>query len=186
MVRFFVRSCLISFFVLLFLLSVASSNRVVKVKDICFWAENPSFCSSLLNSKPGGADGADLVSLAQYSIDIVHANVTNTINLINSLIAHSTTDPKARDHYIMCLSRFGYEGALGDVEHTQRMLRSGNYFGMSVGANDITGHIDGCIREGSQSGPPYHDMSLLPKYGSVVEQVAQIILMISNFLMNSN
>ncbi|KAJ1397029.1 Invertase/pectin methylesterase inhibitor domain superfamily [Sesbania bispinosa] len=64
--------------VLVFLLFVASSSyarRVVEVNAICRQTQNPSFCSSLLNSNPGGTE---LISLAQYTIGVVRANVTTT------------------------------------------------------------------------------------------------------------
>jgi hypothetical protein len=75
-----------SSFLLVFFLCASSSYaaKVVPVNVICQKAKNPSFCSNLLNSK----SGADLITLAQYTIDVVRVDMTNTVKLINTLIAH--------------------------------------------------------------------------------------------------
>ncbi|XP_061369280.1 pectinesterase inhibitor 1-like [Gastrolobium bilobum] len=186
MIYFSVRSCLISFFVLVFLLFVGSSNKVVEVNAICKQAKNPSFCLSLLNSKPGGATHATLIDLAQYTIGVLRANVTITIKYINLLIAHSGTDRKAINHYKSCLTHFSYnEGALGDVENTQKCLRSGDYNGVNVAASAVMTDVEDCISGESPSNPSYHDPSMLPKYADVVKQIAQIILILSNFLIRN-
>ncbi|XP_061360006.1 pectinesterase inhibitor-like [Gastrolobium bilobum] len=182
MVHFSVRSCLIFVFVLAFLLLVESSNRVVEVNVICNKTENPSFCLSLLNSKPGGAVGEDLVNLTQYTIDVVRVNVTNTIKYINWLIKKSTSDPKAREHYQKCLSQFNY--ALAAAEYTQQMLNSRNYLYVDVAASDVMTDADLCALGLSSSNPPFHDASLLSKYVSIVDHIVQIILIMSNYLMD--
>ena len=187
MVNFYVKPFLASAVVLVFLLFDASSyaTKVVEVNTICNRTTNPSFCSNILNSRPGGAIGADLVTLAQYTIDVVRANVTNTINLIKSLIANAS-DPKAKDHYQICLTYFGYEeGALGEVDYTEQMLKERDFQGVDVAAAGVISCVEDCISGDSPSDPPYHDPSLLPKYADFVEKVADIICVISTFLMHN-
>ncbi|KAJ1397027.1 Pectinesterase inhibitor domain [Sesbania bispinosa] len=177
-------------FVLVFLLFVASSSyeaKVVEVNVICKETQNPSFCSSLLNSRPCGT-GADLVSLAQYTIDVVRSNVTNSITLIKSLIAQSANDSKASAHYKLCLEFFSSDAcALGSVEDTEKRLKEGDYQGVNLGASAVWTSVDSCISGDapSPSEPPYPDHSLLPKYASVIEQVVQIILSISILLLHN-
>ncbi|XP_058767034.1 uncharacterized protein LOC131640670 [Vicia villosa] len=71
-----------SLLLVLFFLCVASSNsistKVIEVDIICKGASNPSYCSNLLNSKPGGAKGVSLVDLAQYTIDVLNGNWVNS------------------------------------------------------------------------------------------------------------
>jgi len=66
-----------------FLLFVASSyaSQDVDVQYICKGTKDPSFCLALLKSKPNGV-GGDLKSLAQYTLDVLHTNVSNTLTLI--------------------------------------------------------------------------------------------------------
>ncbi|KAL5080623.1 hypothetical protein RYX36_009044, partial [Vicia faba] len=79
--------------------------KIVPVNMICERVKNPSFCSNLLYSK----SGADLITLAQYTIDVVRANMTNTVNLINTLIA-SSHSLNALSHYKLCLKVFVNDG----------------------------------------------------------------------------
>jgi len=79
-----------SLFLVFLILCVAFSNsistKVVDVDVICKEASNQSYCSNILNSKPGGAKGVDLVHLAQYTIDVLNNNWTHTYDLIISLV----------------------------------------------------------------------------------------------------
>ena len=187
MVHFYVRPSLVSSLVLVLILFDASSyaTKVVEVNTICNRTTNPSFCSNILNSRPGGAIGAELVTLAQYTIDVVRANVTNTINLIKSLIANAS-DPNAKDHYNTCLTHFSYnEGALGEVEYTAQMLKTRDCQGVNVAAAGIASNVEYCISGDSPSDPPYYDPSVLPRYANFVEQAAEIICVISTYLMHS-
>ncbi|XP_045791992.1 pectinesterase inhibitor 2-like [Trifolium pratense] len=162
-----------SFILLVFLLCITSSysTKIVQVDEICHKAKNPSFCSTLLNSKKG----ADLVSLAQYTIGVLRVNMTNTVKLINTLIAQSGNDVKALTHYKMCLKEFVNDGgALFVLGNVERVLKEGNYHLMSVGANDIMQDIRNCIYDTS-----YHDTSSLPSYGEVALQIDQIIQIIA-------
>ena len=188
MVHLYVRTSLVSFLMLIFLSFGASSyaTKVVKVDALCKQTKNPSFCSNILNSYPGGAAGVDLVTLAKYTIKVARANITNTINLIKHLIAQSASDSTAKNHYESCLLHFNYdEGALGDIEYTEQMLNTGDYEGVNVAAAAVTTDVDNCVSGESPSDPPYQDPSLLPQYAGVVEQVVAIIIVISNYLLQN-
>jgi len=172
-----------SSFLLVLLLCVTSSysSKIVEVNVICQKAKNPSFCTNFLNSKPGGAKGADLVTLAQYTIDVLRVNLTNTVKLINTLISKSGKDVKASTHYKNCLKYyFADGGAIFVLGNIQRVLKEGNYNLMSVGANDILHDISDCIND-----PNYHDTSSLPNQGHVALQIDQIIQIIA-VLLKSN
>lgn len=164
---------------LVFLLFIAPTYEIPieQVSSICNQSKRPSFCFALLNSKPK----ANLVSLTQYTIDTTRTNVTNTIKLINSLIAQSVNDPKAKNHYKSCLEHF--KGALYNVDYTQELLKKGDYQGVNVAASSIQTNVDDCISGESPTDPPYHDPSMLPKYASIIELVVEIILIISNSLL---
>ncbi|CAJ2644823.1 pectinesterase inhibitor 2-like [Trifolium pratense] len=152
--------------------SSSATNKVVDVSTICKPVTNPSFCSALLKSK----QGADLVSLAQYTIGVARINITNTINLIKKLIAQSGKDVEAHRHYETCLLHFDVrEGAMADLEDIQQLLKSGDYDSAFQSARSIRIDIDACISGESPSDPPYPDTSLLPKYADSVDKVAQII-----------
>ncbi|XP_020225539.1 pectinesterase inhibitor 1 [Cajanus cajan] len=165
---------------ILFFPSTSYAIPVSKVNAICKQTKNPSFCFTLLNSHPN----ANLVTLTQYTINIARANVTNTIILIKQLIAHSAKDPKGRSHYTSCLEHFGSEGALGDVEYTQELLKKRDYAGVNTAASAILTDVDDCISGESPSDPRYHDPSKLPQYAAVLGLVVEIILVLSNFLVH--
>ncbi|KAL2335176.1 hypothetical protein Fmac_016389 [Flemingia macrophylla] len=169
--------------VLVFLLFAASSyaTQGVELDSICKQAENPTFCLNLLNSKPGGVAGADLVDLANYALDVARANITTTTKLIKRLIRRNVNDTEARDHYRLCLNQI-HKGALNKVEFTQMTLNSGDYQSLNVAASGIRTHIELCIDGESPSDTPYNDTSLLPTYANVISQVVDIILIISNNL----
>ncbi|KAK7290997.1 hypothetical protein RIF29_05826 [Crotalaria pallida] len=176
-------SCLVLMFLLFASSSSYASNKVVDVSTICKETENPSFCLNILNSKPGGAKGADLVTLAQYTIDVVRGNVTNSISLIKSLIEQSGKDPKAKAHYEECLVHFSEEeGALGDINQTQELLKKGDYVGVNSAASAVTTDVQDCISGEDPDDPTYPDKSKLLEYADIIEQVVSIILVISNYL----
>jgi pectinesterase inhibitor-like protein len=89
--------------VFLLYVSFTYATKIVDVNTICKNTMNPSFCSALLNSNPGASQ--DLVTLAQYTIDVAHTNATNTINLIKKLIAQKGSS-EAHMHYHSCLFFF--------------------------------------------------------------------------------
>ncbi|KAK2451373.1 hypothetical protein P8452_14546 [Trifolium repens] len=179
MVRF------ISLIVVLLLCAASSSpTKVVDVETICKKAKNYSFCLSLLKSKSGGA-GGDLVSLASYTIDVARTDVSKTINLIKTLIAKSGGNPKAQSHYKNCLDHFGMdEGALGEIVEAQQLLKKSDYGGVNVHVSAILTDVDGCLSGDSPTDPPFQDTSSLPKNADIVNQVSQIILIITNFLLH--
>jgi pectinesterase inhibitor-like protein len=174
-----------SFILVVFLLFATSgyySVKFVDVDTICKNATNPSFCSTLLNSKPGGGSG-DLVNLAEYTLSVVQTNVTNTIDQIKELIKQSGSNFAARTHYEACLGNFGDEiGALDAIEAAQGALKMGKYKFAHDEANDISFFMFLCISGNSPSDPPFHDTSLLPKYVDIVDQIAKITVLILNYL----
>ncbi|CAL0323697.1 unnamed protein product [Lupinus luteus] len=182
---FSLRASLISCLLLTFLLFVESTfaSKVLDVNIICKEVENPSFCSKILNSKSGGAKGEDLVSLGNYTIEVVFTNITNTIKLIKSLIAHSGNDPKAKSHYKECLALIGGEtGSFGEIIDTQKRFEARDYYGVSTSASSVIANTEYCISGEDPEDPPYPDKSNLPRYARFIEQVVDIILVISNFL----
>lgn len=169
--------------VVVFLSCVASSYATndVNVQEICKKATDPSFCLTLLKSMPGGA-GGDLVCLASYTIDVLRNDVSNTISLITKLIAQNGSDSKKQNHYKNCLSNFGMDdGALGEIVEAQKLLKDSDYNGVNVHISSVMDGAHECLSEDS---PPSNDSSLLPKHVKCVNQVAQIILIISNVLLN--
>ncbi|MED6148238.1 hypothetical protein PIB30_051224 [Stylosanthes scabra] len=176
-------SLLSSLVLLLFLLFVQFTNATPKILDvntICNQTQNPSLCSKILNSKPGGADGADLNSLANYTIGVARSNVTNTIRLIKFLIRNST-DSDAKDHYELCLTHFGDEDALKAVERAEKMLKAKDYKSVNIAAGDVA-TSEACVYGDSPSDPVFPDHSLLPHFAEYVEHVAEVICVISNYL----
>ncbi|KAK7290992.1 hypothetical protein RIF29_05819 [Crotalaria pallida] len=176
-------SCLVLMF-LLFASSSHASNKVVDVNVICKQALNSSFCLNVLNSKPGGAKGADLITLAQYTIDVVHSNLTNTINLIKTLIAQNRNDKKAEDYYENCLTVFaGKMGTLPNIEKSQESLKKGDYQSVAFDATSCRIGITVCLDEMNPKGPSYDDKSKLPQYVEVLDQVSYMMSLLARFLM---
>ncbi|CAJ1975394.1 unnamed protein product [Sphenostylis stenocarpa] len=168
--------------VLLFLFVASSSAvQVAELDLICKKTQDPKFCFNLLNSRPGGTMGADLVDLAQYALDVTRANITITTKLIKRLIRRNPTNLEARDHYTICLNQI-HKGAMGKVESTQEILKSGDYQDLNVVASGIRTHIDLCIDGESPIDTPYNDTSLLPAYANDISQAVEIIVIISNIL----
>ncbi|KEH25470.1 putative pectinesterase inhibitor domain-containing protein [Medicago truncatula] len=169
--------------VVVFLFCVASSYavNVVDVQAICKEAKDPSFCLTLLKSKPGGV-GQDLNSLAQYTIDVLHTNVSNTVTLITKLIAQSGSDRNKQDHYKNCYSHFLLDGgALGEVVNAQQQLKAFDYYNVYTHMNAIATDVYDCltgdesVHQDARVLSLYKDTSLLPKYVDVVGQIALII-----------
>ncbi|CAL0322705.1 unnamed protein product [Lupinus luteus] len=182
---FSIRTSLISSIVLLSLLLArpSSATKVVQVNIICAQTRDPSFCSDILNSKPGGAKGVDLVSLAQYTIGVARFNATKTVELLNMLVARKGSDPRAKSHYSTCLTHFDkYRGALKHLYYVQQVLRNGDYFSLLKAATLLIVDVEDCIT-GDDYG--YFDMSILPQYADVFEKVADIILTVSKFLIRN-
>ncbi|KAK2377259.1 pectinesterase inhibitor [Trifolium repens] len=176
MIRF---SC----FMVVFLLCVVSSYavKVVDVDTICKnVTDNPSFCFTLLKSK----HGADLVTLAQYTIDVARINVTNIVNLIKKLISQNSSDLKAKNYYENCLRQFGTEtGALSTLVDGEQYLKNGNYVEFGVQVDGLFAEYISCIDTDSPTDPPFPDKSLLPKYAGVFDDVVEIMNVISIYLL---
>ncbi|KAL2335353.1 hypothetical protein Fmac_016566 [Flemingia macrophylla] len=149
-----------------------ASNKVVDVKTICAMTNNTSFCSNLLNSRPGGAAGADLHTLMQYTVDVIYGNVTDTIELINMLIANcNNQDVSAKYHFGLCLRALIC--AKSDIEYNRNQLQFKNYDRLSVGFALVDTDLQ--TQTCSVFPPHYNDSSVLPKYVEGVTQVNQII-----------
>nr|KYP48225.1 hypothetical protein KK1_030109 [Cajanus cajan] len=157
-----------------FLSDACCHDKVVDVKTICAKTKNPSFCSKLLNSMPGGVSGADFNSIMKYTFDVMHGNVTNTIELINKLIAKGNLDVSTKFHLEFCLGSF--ISAKNDVEYTREFFYSKDYGSVGFALDDTTHLSKACLA----FPPRYKDSSLLPKYVEVLEQVIQIIGVIFN------
>lgn len=145
---------------------------------ICKNTPNPSFCLSLLNSKPGGVVGADLETLAQYTFAVLYSNVTNTIYLIkNQLVSIGHQDHLAKYHLNYCLGRF--LSAKSDIEYAKSLLKtSKDYRSMSLALVDSSISGQNCLA--TPFG--YKDTSMLPKYVENIQQVNQVIRIILNLL----
>jgi pectinesterase inhibitor-like protein len=171
--------------IVIFLLCVVSLNatKVVDINTICNDVPdkyNPSFCYNLLKPK----QGADLVTLAQYTIDVARNNLTNTVNLLKKLISQSGSDLKAKEYYEYCLSVFGTGngGALNILADGEQYLKNGVYFKFRGQVNSIIGDYSSCIDGASPSDDPFSDKSLLPKYAKFIIDVAEIMFYITVFL----
>jgi len=177
----------LSFLVVVFHLFVAScySIKFVDVDTICKNATNPSFCSTLLKSNPSGS--GDLINLAQYTLNVVRTNVTNTIKQINKLIRQSVGYEAAWIHYRSCLTDFSEDiGALQFVDGAEGFLKVGNYALALDCTISIEGRMYMCMSGGnSPSDPPFHDTSSLPKYVYMVNQISEIIETILNYLVKT-
>jgi pectinesterase inhibitor-like protein len=164
------------------LLCVASSNstKVVEVDVICKEALKPSFCSQLLNSKPGGAKGVDLVNLAQYTMDVLHANLTNSVDMFEELIRH-TNNNKTKNHYYNCVQDLGPygHGALAMLRDAEFYLKRGGYTHVAGFAAGIMQDILNCINDDRKQ---YHDNSLVSNYVKDTRQVGQVLEIISKYL----
>ncbi|XP_045831024.1 uncharacterized protein LOC123922342 [Trifolium pratense] len=166
--------------VFLFCVVPSYAVKVVDADAICKnVTTNPSFCLTLLKSK----HGADLVTLAQYTIDVARINVTNTVNLIKKLISQSGNDREAKNYYENCLSSFGSNGgALSTLVRGEQYLKNGDYVGFGVKVSGLFAEYLSCVETDSPTDPPYPDKSLLPKYAGVFHDVVEIMNVISLYL----
>ncbi|KAK7290995.1 hypothetical protein RIF29_05822 [Crotalaria pallida] len=187
MASFTIKPSLISCFVLIFLSFASSSNasnKVVDVNVICKQTTNPSFCLNILNSKPGGAKGEDLITLEQYTLDVVRGNITTALTLIKSLIAQSGKDPKTKASYEQCLLYYGGDddnnGALDNILYAQELLKTGDYLGVGIAAAAAITNVADCSSEDN----PSFDKSNLPKYSDFIVKAAGVIVIISKLLLN--
>ncbi|KAL5098409.1 hypothetical protein RYX36_002736 [Vicia faba] len=172
------------FVMVIFILCVSSSYgaKVVDVDTICKGVINYTYCSNLLNSKPG--ESRDLISFAEYGIEVARVNVTNTINLIRRLIAKSGSNVEAKRHYKMCLYHFDEEGALNLVDEALEYFKKGNYDSASQSVGAIQVHASDCVSGESPGETPYPDTSQLPKYAHAVTQISEILGHIFHFIIH--
>jgi pectinesterase inhibitor-like protein len=171
----------LSFLAVVFLLCVVSSyaRTDVDVQAICKQADNPSFCLTLLNSKPGGP-GKNLVDLEAYIFGVLRNDLSNSVALLKKLIAQSGGDPKKERYYKICLQYFGEdEGALGQIYVGLLQLKMGDYLGVNVHMSAILTFVNDCLTD--EDAPP-KDTSMFPKDADLVNQVAKIGLLISTIL----
>jgi len=152
----------------------------VEVDVICKEALKPSFCSQLLNSKPGGAKGVDLDNLAQYTMDVLHANLTNSVNMFEELIKH-TSNNKTKNHYYNCVQDLGPygSGALAMLRDAEFYLKRSVYTQVARSAAGIKQDILSCIDDVKMH---YHVNSLVSNYVKVTQQVGQVLDIISKYL----
>ncbi|XP_073221581.1 pectinesterase inhibitor 1-like [Cicer arietinum] len=173
----------ISLVVLVLCVASSYAMKVVDIDTICKHEEvNTSLCITLLKSK----QGADLLILAQYTIDVLYTEVNNTVTLINTLIHQYYKDLEAKSHYIKCVNLFGEpNGAAGDIKRIESTMKDGDYGGMNEKVLSILIDYDSCINGEYPTDTPYPDKSLLPKYAKVVHDVAFILFVISDYLIGN-
>ncbi|KAE9599804.1 hypothetical protein Lal_00046249 [Lupinus albus] len=179
MAYFSIRPSLISSLVLVSILlaTPSSASKFVDVNVLCAQTRDPSFCSIILNSKPGGVKGADLVSLAQYTNRVARARGMDATKLLNTLVSKTGSDPKAKAHYINCWRNFNsYQGAFKYIDNIEVALNKEDYYGVFHDATVVLRDIYDCI-----SGD-YLDRSHLPQSVDIFERVVDIILTISKYL----
>jgi len=176
----------LSFLVVVFILcvTISSATKVVDIDTICKNVTNYSFCSNLLNSKPGSK--GDFPSLIQYTFDVLRVNATNTVNLINGLIAKSGSNFNATYHYNVCLIHFDIKkGALHIIEYAEDMYKRKYYKEMGDALEYINFNAWECLLGDTPSDPPFHDTSLLPAYANVVMLVAKIAKSILTYMLQA-
>ncbi|KAL5080627.1 hypothetical protein RYX36_009048 [Vicia faba] len=176
------------FLLVILVLCVASSNstKVVEVNDICKESFQESFCSKLLKSRPGGAKGVDLVNLAQYTIDVVRANLTNTLTLLHKLIPESST-VKAKKHYDTCLLDLGPVGTSASVHlnDADSSFKRGDYKNMAASTALLVQNILHCRNDRKDYYYYYDygsDKALFTNYVEVVLQTSKILDIIATYL----
>ncbi|CAL5184638.1 unnamed protein product [Lathyrus oleraceus] len=174
-----------SYLLVIFILCVSSSYaaKEVDVDTICKGVINDTYCSDVLNSKPG--ENRDLISFVEYSIEVARANLTNTVNLIRKLIANSAGNVEAKRHYEMCLYHFDEEHGLRLVDQVGEYLKEGDYEAAQQNAISIGVHADDCLSGESPGETPYPDPSQLPKYALVVIQISEILGHLFHFIIHA-
>ncbi|KAK7290993.1 hypothetical protein RIF29_05820 [Crotalaria pallida] len=183
MVSFTIKPSLISCFVLIiisFASSSNASNKVVDVNVICKQTSYPSFCLNILNSsRPGGAKGVDLITLEEDTLGFNRGIITTTLKIIESLIAQSGKDPKAKARYEQCLLKYGgndgNKGALGNILYAQELLKKGDYVGVAHAAYAATTNVGDCNPDKS---------SLIPDFSDFVVKADDVIITISKLLLD--
>ena len=125
---------------------------------------------------------ADLVTIAQYTTDILRNNVTNIISLLNDLIAENGSDLKEKHYLEVCLSCYkGEHGVLHDIEVIQQGLKSGDYSHVEKAMEGIFLSNIRCFFQKEQ---PKHQF-LLEEYGDILHLVSVVLHTMLYFLENN-
>ncbi|RHN52129.1 putative pectinesterase inhibitor domain-containing protein [Medicago truncatula] len=171
-------SLLLGLFILHVVSSKSISTKVVEVKVICKEAPNPSYCLNLLNSKPGRVKGVDLVNLAEYTIDVLNDNWTNTFNLLNKLIQSAENDTVTNYYYRCSLDLFNLDSVSSRLGDVQLNLELGKYSAMAKDSADIMQYLLECI----DSLHKHETSPLLAKYVDDLRQGDQVLQIIIKYL----
>ena len=168
---------LLVFVILCFSSSNSISSKVVDVDVICKEASNPSYCSNLLNSKPGGAKNVDLVDLAQFTIGVVKDNLYTAYKLVIKL--QSDKNVTVRNYYTRCaIDLDGKDSAAGRLLGAKIDLELKNYPGMAKEIGFVMQHINDCIDSLHKN-----DTSpILAKDVDILGQSGEVIQIISKYL----
>lgn len=149
------------------------STKVVEVNVICKEASNPSYCINLLNSKPKGAKGVDLVHLAYYTIAVLNNNCTNTVNLLSELV-------KSANYYQICSDELsGLDSVRSRIGDAKFNLDRINYYSVAGDSEDIKFHVNECFISLPQD---KKTSLLLTKYLDVIRQGGQVLQIIAKYL----
>jgi len=169
---------LLSVFLILFVASSSSiSAKVVEVNVINKEASKPSNCSYLLNSKPGGANGVDLIHLAEYILDVLDHNMTDTYKLIIQL--QSGDNPTIINYYDCCsLDFFNVDTATIRLVDAKLDFQVKHYQAMAKDTADVMK----CLLECSNSLKENETSPLLAKYVDHLQQGVQVLQIITKYL----
>lgn len=166
-------SLLLVFVILCFSSSNSFSAKVVDVDVICKEASNPSYCSNLLNSKPGGAKNVDLVDLANYTIGVVKDNFYIAYKLVINLQRNVTV----RNYYTRCAIDFdGDDSIRGRLLGAKIDLELKNYPDMASQIGFVMQHIDDCIdslHKNDTSPILAKDVDILRQSGEVIQIISK-------------
>ncbi|XP_058776345.1 uncharacterized protein LOC131650657 [Vicia villosa] len=171
-----------SFLLSLLLLCVASSdssNKVVEVDVICKEASNPSYCSNLLNSKPGGAKDVSLDDFAHYMIDGLIDNSTNTEMLISVLIDKIGDNYTEINYYYRCLVNIiSVDGITSTLVIAEKDLTLKHYPAMIKGVGNVMDKILQCrdsLRQHKTSPLVAQNVDVLQQSGQVLQIISKYI-----------
>ncbi|XP_058776348.1 uncharacterized protein LOC131650661 [Vicia villosa] len=172
-----------SLLLVLLLVYVSSSNsiskEVVEIDVICQKASNPSYCSNILNSKPGGAKCVSLVDLADYIIDALIDNSTNTNMLISRLIDQIGNNDTEINYYSKCKSNFiRVDGVIYKLIYASRDLTDMQYPAMVKGIDIVMEYVLECIDSLHQ----HKTSPLLANDVEVLRQGIQVLQIIAKYL----
>jgi len=171
-------SSLLLVFLILFVASFNSiSATVVDVDVICKESSNPSYCSYLLKSKPGGAKGVDLVNLAEYILDVLDHNMQNTYKLITQL--QSGDNITIINYYIRCSTDLiSSDTATVRLVAAKLDFQVKHYEAMAKDTADVMKYLLECSNSLKQN----PTSPLLAKYVDHLQQGVQVLQIITKYL----